>query len=246
MNFSFSSACFANFGNIAGINAPRFKHVTPNTNTPVKTPISYFEVQLIVGRLNNSSVLFPQISRVFNGQSLYIPKRDKDRFLSGFVLSYNTKGISGLFIVANQLSQMNNQNAGQGISNFLPLLLPFKLKKKHLKEISTHLCFSAGCWVNQKHKFMMSMVIEENQISTSVYKRTKQICCLYFWFQKNCSAKKTFDEYLKVSLELTELQQITVPEQGGWYTSSVIRQGYTHMERVWFPEQSKVTSYQLV
>ena len=39
-------------------------------------------------------------------------------------------------------------------------------------------------------------------------------------------------EYIQASIELTELQQTSVPERGGWYTSEVIRQGYTHQGQV--------------
>jgi hypothetical protein len=107
-------------------NAPGFKHITLNTSRPVQTPIGSFEAQLIAGRLENSGFLPPQENRVYEGKSLYVPKRDDWRFLSGFVLTYHPKGVPGLFIGASQVSQMYKQDAGKRPSDFLPLLLPFE------------------------------------------------------------------------------------------------------------------------
>ncbi|HEY1062810.1 MAG TPA: capsule assembly Wzi family protein, partial [Daejeonella sp.] len=110
-------------------NAPGFKHITLNTSRPVQTAIGSFEAQLIAGRLENSGILPPQENRVYEGTSLYVPKRDDWRFLSGFVLTYNPKGVPGLFIGASQVSQMYKQDAGKRPSDFLPLLLPFESKE---------------------------------------------------------------------------------------------------------------------
>jgi hypothetical protein len=49
-----------------------------------------------------------------------------------------------------------------------------------------------------------------------------------FGLRKIIPWHKRSGQYLQVSVELTQLQQPSVPQYGGWYTSSTIRQGYTH------------------
>ena len=213
-------------------NAPGFKHITLNTSRPVQTPIGSFEAQLIVGRLENSGVLPPQENRVYEGQSLYVPKRDEVRFLSGFVLSYHPKGIPGLFIGASQLSQMYNQDAGKSLSDFFPLLLPFQSQEEALKRDRYSSVFFR--WVmKEAHAEIYGEYGHQGKHSlTEFLSKPDKSAAYLLGLRKMIPLNKRSDEYIQASLEFTELEQTSVPEKGGWYTNSVIRQGYTHMGQV--------------
>lgn len=213
-------------------NAPGFKHITLNTSRPVQTPIGSFEAQLIAGRLENSGVLPPQENRVYEGQSLYVPKRDEDRFLSGFVLSYHPKGIPGLFIGASQLSQMYNQDAGKSLSDFFPLLLPFQSQEEALKRDRYSSVFFR--WVmKEAHAEIYGEYGHQGKHSLTEFLREPDKSAAYLLgLRKLIPLKNRLGEYIQAAIEFTELQQTSVPERGGWYTSSVINQGYTHMGQI--------------
>ncbi len=213
-------------------NAPGFKHLTLNTSRPVQTPIGSFEAQLIAGRLENSGILAPQENRVYNGQSLYIPKRDDWRFLSGFVFTYNPKGVRGLFIGASQVSQMYHQDAGKRISDFLPVLLPFEsIEAASIRDRYSSLFFR---WVLQEANAEVygEYGHQGKQFLSSFLKEPDRSAAYLLGIRKITPLNKRPGEYIQTSLEFTELQQAYIPEKGGWYTSSVIRQGYTHMGQV--------------
>lgn len=213
-------------------NAPGFKHITLNTSRPVQTPIGSFEAQLIAGRLENSGILPPQENRVYEGKSLYISKRDDWRFLSGFVLTYNPKGVPGLFIGASQVSQMYKQDAGNRLFDFLPLLLPFESKEAaSIRDRYSSLFFR---WVLQEAKAEIygEYGHQGKHRITAFLREPDKSAAYLIGLRKIIPLNKRPGEYIQASLELTELQQTHLPERGGWYTSPVVRQGYTHMGQV--------------
>lgn len=213
-------------------NAPGFKHITLNTSRPVQTAIGSFEAQLIAGRLENSGILPPQENRVYEGKSLYVPKRDDWRFLSGFVLTYSPKGVPGLFIGASQVSQMYKQDAGKRPSDFLPLLLPFESKEAaSIRDRYSSLFFR---WVMQEaNAEIYGEYGHQGKHSITAFLREPDRSAAYLLgLRKIMPLNKRPGEYFQFSLEFTELQQTSVPEKGGWYTSSAVRQGYTHMGQV--------------
>lgn len=211
-------------------NAPGFKHITLNTSRPVQTPIGSFEAQLIAGRLENSGVLPPQTNRVYAGQSLYIPKRDENRFLSGFVVTYHPKVVPGLFIGVSQLSQMYSQDAGKQLSDFLPLLLPFERQEAALQRDRYSSVFFR--WVLKEAEIYGEYGHHGKHSLKEFLKEPDKSAAYLLGLRKIIPLNKRPNEYIQVSFEVTELAQTSVPEKGGWYTSSVIRQGYTHMGQV--------------
>ena len=82
--------------------AEGFKHITFNTNKPIKTFIGNFEWQIITGRLENSGFTPPRTDYEHAGTKLYIPKINQNgetddwRYLQGFIFSYSPKWIDGL------------------------------------------------------------------------------------------------------------------------------------------------------
>ncbi len=213
-------------------NAPGFKHISLNTSRPVQTPVGSFEAQLIAGRLENSGITPPQENRVYEGRSLYIPKRDEGRYLSGFVLTYNPKGVPGLFIGASQVAQMYNQDAGKRISDFIPLFLPFESKEAASTRDRYSSLFFRWVWREAQAEIYGEYGHQGKHSIKEFLIEPDRSAAYLLGMRKILPLNKRPGEYIQASLEFTELQQAYVPEKGGWYTSSVIRQGYTHMGQV--------------
>lgn len=213
-------------------NAPGFKHITLNTTRPVNTPIGSFEGQLVVGMLDNSGFTPPEINRIYLGRTLYVPKREDQRYLSGFVLTYNPKGVPGLFIGASRTSQVYEQDMGSKIGDFFPLLQPFE--KKPDSETREYMSSMFFRWVWKEANAEIYGEYGHNFPRTFkefLYEPDNGAAFL-IGLRKLVPLNRRPGEYLQGAIELTELQQTTIPALGGWYTSNKIRQGYTHQGQV--------------
>lgn len=82
-------------------NAKGFKHLSFNSNKPLKTFIGDFEWQIIWGRLESSGFTPPRTDFTHSGTKIYVPKinqlghEDDWRFLNAMVISYSPKFING-------------------------------------------------------------------------------------------------------------------------------------------------------
>ena len=213
-------------------NAPGFKHITVNTSRPVQTKFGSFEAQMIAGRLENSGILPREVNRVYEGRALYIPKRNDWRYLSGFVMTYNPKWVPGLFIGTSRVSQMYHQDAGTSPADFIPLLKPFENKSAAEKRDRYSTLFFR--WVLKESNAEVYAEYGYQGKKTFVHLREEpEIGAAYlFGLRKIIPWHKRSGQYLQLSVELTQLQQPAVPQYGGWYTSPIIRQGYTHKGQV--------------
>ena len=209
-------------------NAPGFKHITVNTTRPVQTSIGSFEAQMVVGKLENSDFLPPEPNRIYEGRSLYIPKDDDARYLSGLVLTYNPKGFPGLFLGASRTSQVYDKNMGTKAGDFFPLLQFFQ--KNDPSEQREYLSSFFFRWLWKEE---MAEIYGEYGHNAPVKLKNFLLdpdvtASFLFGLRKLVPLNKRSREFLQLGMEFIQLQQATVPTLGGWYTSSKIRQGYTN------------------
>jgi hypothetical protein len=213
-------------------NAPGFKHITLNTTRPVSTPIGSFEAQMVLGQLDNSGFNPPEINRIYEGRTLYVPKRTDQRYLAGFVLTYNPKGVEGLFIGASRSSQMYADEIGSKIGDFIPLLQPFEKKDdSEMREYMSSLFFR---WVWKEGNAEIYGEYGHNSptsLKELLYEPDRNAAYL-IGLRKLVPLNRRPGEYLQAAIELTEIQQTTIPALGGWYTSNKVRQGHTHNGQV--------------
>lgn len=209
-------------------NAPGFKHVSINTSRPVQTLIGSFEAQMVIGKLENSGFFPPETNRIYQGRTLYIPKDDDSRYLSGFVLTYNPKGIPGLFIGASRISQVYSKDMGNKVGDFFPLLQP--LDKKDISDRREYLSSLFFRWLWKEE--MAEIYGEYGHNAPTKFKNflvEPDVAAAYlFGLRKLVPLAKRNSEFLQLGIELIQLQQTSVPALGGWYTSNKIRQGYTN------------------
>ncbi len=92
--------------------AQGFKHITINTNSPIKSFVGDFEFQFVTGRLESSTYLPPRTDYEYAGNKLYVPKIAQNgwfndwRYFQGIVLSYSPKWIDGLSLGFIKWTQM--------------------------------------------------------------------------------------------------------------------------------------------
>ena len=89
-----------------------FKHITINTNRPIKTPLGKIEFQLVSGRLESSGFKPTNYDVKYSGNFLYVPKinqngeEDDWRYFQGLVISFSPKIIDGLTLGFIRWAQM--------------------------------------------------------------------------------------------------------------------------------------------
>ncbi|SEA99580.1 Capsule assembly protein Wzi [Pedobacter hartonius] len=218
--------------------APGFKHLTLNTRKPVNTAIGSFEGQIIAGRLENSDygVLEPEWD--YFGSTLFIPKPDNWRYLSGLAVTWQPKWVPGLFVGLTRSSQLYHNDLSK-FGDYLPF-------------------FSSTTKVNADRP------VENRDNRSSVFMRwlwPEEHAEIYFEYGKNNSTGDTRnqlleasrnrayifgirkmlpfnesrDENLLISVEATQLQETSpsdIRSADSWYINKYVRQGYTNRGEV--------------
>lgn len=216
--------------------APGFMHWTINTRRPVKTPIGTFEGMLIGGNLQNSG--FPPLipDKTYFGTNLYVPKPNEGRYLSGLVITWQPKWISGLFLGFDQSQQLYRSNMNS-IKDFLPVFSSIKgtyapdnpiggkdqvssvFMRWLWREEHAEMYFQFGKY-NNKQDFQQELL---NPSNARAY---------IFGLRKLIPFKKTGNEYILIGIEVTQLQNTSLEQLAkgqGWYISQNIRYGYTNL-----------------
>ncbi|MCF1715265.1 capsule assembly Wzi family protein [Flavihumibacter sp. RY-1] len=105
--------------------APGFYHLSFNSTRPHKTFLGKFEWQLIAGKLENSGILPVDTSRRLNGQPLYEPKKNSDRYINAVVITWQPKWIRGLHLGFARSFFQYSDNIPGGLNGYLPVFSAF-------------------------------------------------------------------------------------------------------------------------
>lgn len=220
-------------------NAPGFLHATLNTIKPINSPIGSFEGQLIGGRLKGSGfgVLEPELD--YLNKPLYVPKRNEDRYITGYVLSWQPKWVKGLF-----LGMTHSEQAYRSDIKKFGDWLPFHTTG--VKEVSDDLPLSKR---DVRNSFFMRWLWEEEQAEFYIeYGKDQQYNdgreawvapersrAYVVGMQKIIPFNRSKGENLLISLEVTQLQKThmeDIRKVQSWYIDPYIRHGYTHRGQV--------------
>ncbi len=217
-------------------NAPGFLHWTIETHTPIRTGIGSFEGQIMGGKLESSGMLPPRINSVYNGSFVYVPKPDKDRYMTGMVLTWNPKWTKGLYLGIAKASYLYTED----ISNPLDVL-PFQgflgrgrtANERNGKKASMGSLFVRYLMPAEKAEIYMEYgrkdisLMPWNLIQTDAYRRAYVAGFRKLFNSKNGS-------HIQLVAELAQLQAPTaelIRSPDSWYTHAYVRQGYTHRGR---------------
>lgn len=214
--------------------APGFLHLTFNTRKPIETKIGSFEGQIIAGQLANSEFTPPDSSFLYQGTTLYQPKPDEKRYISGAIFTYQPKWIPGLFLGFSRSSQTYVKNL-KTIKDYLPVFKNFN---------SFSATESVNSADNYSSLFMRWLLKEENaevyfefgrndqsKSFTDFIKNPNYGKAYVFGIRKLFSLKKDDSEHIMTSLEVTQTSQSStdiVRNAGGWYSDKNVRHGYTN------------------
>ncbi len=150
-------------------NARGFKHITLNSNKPIKTKIGNFEFQLVSGRLESSGYTPPMIDRTYGGQTLYVPK-------------------------INQLGQTNDWRYFQGL-NFIyspKFINGFSIGLTRWVQMYSALVEKKYYWMNGSPTYfpVFQNLFRKNDLSSDLEAQTDQAASIYFrWIWEDSNAE---------------------------------------------------------
>ncbi|SJZ73922.1 capsule assembly Wzi family protein [Sediminibacterium ginsengisoli] len=221
---------------IMSTNAPGFLHATINTTRPINTGIGSFEGQIIGGKLSSSGILPPRIYSVYNGNFVYEPKHEEDRYIAGMVLTWNPKWTPGLYLGVAKASYLYMSD----ISNPLDVL-PFQgffgrtrtAAEKNGRKASIGSLFVRYVMPAENAELYMEYgrkdisLMPWNVLQSDPYRRA-----YVAGFRKLFATRN--NAHIQFAAELTQMQAPTaelIRSPDSWYTHTYVRQGYTHMGR---------------
>ena len=100
-------------------NANGFLHFGFQTTEPIQTKYGSFEAQIIIGNLKNSNIQPTYLNKVFHNQFLYNPKLNEQRFITGYVFTFQPKITKGLFLGTANTSIAYYKDA-KNLGDYLP------------------------------------------------------------------------------------------------------------------------------
>ena len=205
---------------ILGSNAPGFLHSSLSTIKPIRTPLGNVEAELIGGILRNSGIDPPEQNRIstWSGTSLYVPKKENDRYLVGLVYSLQPKWVPGMYVgFAKIRMSYQNEFFGETSANMGSWFMRYAMPKEHAE-----IYFEYG-------RSDTDLNIG-NIFQSSPYGRGYTA-----GLKKGYSIGET-DQLILLGAEITNL---SLPEKEqvnyqpkSWYLDDYIRQGFTHKGRV--------------
>lgn len=222
--------------------APGFPHLTLNTTAPLRSPIGSFEGQLAVGRLQGSGYPPTDLSDPNHYGQHYVPKPDGWRYFSGFVLSYQPKWLTGLSIGASRSFVMlgSDWNIGHTLPFFGPGNVdnpdaPGGIQTGEQKKKSDEYKSVFARWVMPKGKLEFYVEYGRNDPgwdSRDRFIEMDHTRAYIFGFRKLLPIYEADDEFIDVGMEITQLggtRTSRVRSSPSWYSSNIVRHGYTQL-----------------
>ncbi len=219
-------------------NAPGFMHGFIGTNKPIKTPIGYFEFNLIGARLNSNKELFYE-----NSHNQMTNFDDDWRYLNAFSISWQPKWVKGLFLGATRSLQEYGEpafNRSVGLlSKYLPVITSPTQKVNNSGDDTLNRDQLASFflrWILPKHHAEFYIEYGKNDYGVNIrdYINGPTHSSAYtVGFRK--IIPQTEKKYIRIEAELTQMSQSPdhlVRDARNWYRHWQIFQGYTHNNQI--------------
>lgn len=222
-------------------NAPGFKHLTINTVRPVKSPIGYFEGQVIFGRLDGTHYSPLLVTQLADGTNLFIPKDPDWRYFTGFNINYHPKWIPGLTLGLTRTFDAYYHDV-KGFSGYFPFFEPYS--KAATKGANgdpfprdQYTSFYAR-WLFKKvqAEIYFEYGLNDNSYNLRDFVGSPDHSRAYiFGLRKLFNINGSSGQHILFSGEITQLSQSAdrfVRQAGGWYVHSQITAGQTNEGQV--------------
>lgn len=218
--------------------APGFKHITLNTIKPIKTAIGSFEAQLIAGRLENSGygVLEPELT--YFSSSLFVPKPNNWRYISGLTATWQPKWVPGLFFGLTRSSQLYADDLSK-FGDYLPFFSSTTKTNSDEpleKRDNRSSVFMRWLWPEEKAEIYFEYGHNNNNGDqrNQALEPAKNRAYI-FGLRKMLPFNASRNENIMVSIEATQLQETNTADilnADSWYINKYVRQGYTNKGEV--------------
>lgn len=210
-------------------NARGFKHLTLNTIRPIRTPIGSFEMQMIGAKLEGSEYVVQP------------PEKAKWRYLSTFAMSYQPRFLPGIFFGLTRSFQNYNTQV-KTFADYVPLFTPFQKvndpnnvtgfdDKDQLASL-----FARWLFTKAHAEVYVEYGVNDHAYNLRDFNNAPEHSRTYlFGFSKMSLFKGRKDQFIRTSLEITQLSQSIdrmVRDAGSWYFHYFVVQGYTHKGEV--------------
>ena len=222
-------------------NAPGFKHLTINTVRPVKTPMGYFEGQIIFGRLDGSGYPPLSVTKLPNDSNLFVPKKADWRYFTGFNINYHPKWIPGLTLGLTRTFDAYYHDV-KGFSGYIPFFFPYS--KEAIAGANgdpfprdQYTSFYAR-WLFKKAQaeVYFEYGLNDNSFNLRDFIGSPDHSRAYiFGLRKLIPVNGSGEQHILFSGEITQLSQSPdrlVRNAGGWYMHSQVTDGQTNEGQV--------------
>lgn len=217
-------------------NAPGFPHLSFNSLQPVTSSIGSFEWQIISGKLKASGIL-PDTTRKFNGEPLYIPKQNGDRYLNGMIVTWQPKWTKGLFLGFSRVYYQYLSEVAATFDGYFPVAGKFfkkKLPNEDSKRRDEMLSFFFRLLLSkEKAEIYGEFGRNDNSLDLRDFLSEPEHSRAYILgFSKTFEGQK---KEVQLFSEITNLQMpstMLLRAQETWYTHYQVRQGYTNYGQV--------------
>lgn len=226
-------------------NAPGFKHITLNTNRPIKTAIGYIEGQLIAGRLQNSNYNNLLTTALSDGTNLLSLKTKDWRYFTGFNINYHPKWITGLTLGLIRTFDAYGKDV-RGFSGYFPFFTPYS-KQSTVGGIDSGIgdpfprdqytsFYARWLFIKAQAEIYFEYGLNDNSYNLTDFAQSPDHSRTYlFGLRKMIPINGTNDQHILFSGEITQLSQSVdrlVREAGGWYVHYQVVQGHTNNGQV--------------
>jgi len=216
-------------------NATGFLHFTANTTRPIHTKIGDFEGQIIAGRLQSSGLFPADTNRYFNGNRLYQPKHDENRYVTGLTFNWQPKWVNGLYL---GVAQTAYQYVGDisGVADILPLAgFVVSNTQKAGKKAALGSVFARYVMPKDNAEFYLEYG-RNDRVPTPINLITDVNYPLAFvgGFRKLFPLKMK-GNWLELASEFTQMglpNRDLVLQESSFYTHQFVRQGFTNQGQV--------------
>lgn len=218
---------------ILSYNAPGFLHGTFHSVKPLATRIGSFEWQVVFGQLNNSGILPPDTSRVFEGNFIYQPKIDEKRYITCAVINWQPKWVKGLFLGATTASYLY-MNDLKRVADILPLdgfVQTNTDKIGHKASLGS--IFARFAMPKENAEFYIEYGRSNKTPSIWNNSADSHIPKGYLFGLRKLFPLKQRGQFIQFATEFTQLQlsdgQLLMDaNSSSWYTHPYVRQGFTN------------------
>ncbi|MEY2595760.1 MAG: hypothetical protein RI965_1032 [Bacteroidota bacterium] len=218
-------------------NAPGFLHLNFQSNKPMITNFGSVEWQAITGRLEDSGYPPVESRRVYDGRFLFKPRSNKQRIITGGMLSIQPKAVPGLFIGFSKIAYLYSNDAKSPL-DYLPFFGMYgtnltSAEKQNRKKMMGSVFFRYYMKNEKAEAYAEFGRNDKTMNPLFLLGSDPQPTGFVAGFRKIVSLRKKSN--LEFGIEFTQLgfnDRNLIRDVKSWYLDDTVRHGYTNKGQV--------------